>query len=88
MLDLRALFALLSFSALYVGNDGGILHSAVALRVPTVGLFGAWSDTFFPYESWGPYRSVGVRDVAASMRDISLSDVVGAVDEVLAKASR
>lgn len=58
-LDLRTLLALLARADLYVGNDGGILHCAVALRVRTVGIFGPTdAATWFPYARWGPYRSV------------------------------
>ena len=58
-LDLRPLMALLTEASLYIGNDGGILHTAVALRVPTVGIFGpTFEDVWFPYEDWGPYRAV------------------------------
>jgi len=58
-LDLRSLMALISLTSLYVGNDGGILHTAVALRVPTVGIFGPTEDdVWFPYSPYGPYRVV------------------------------
>jgi ADP-heptose:LPS heptosyltransferase len=58
-LGLRQLMAVLTHASLYVGNDGGILHTAVALRVPTVGIFGPTDKAvWFPYESWGPYRAV------------------------------
>lgn len=56
-LPLRELFAWLSRVGLYVGNDGGILHAAVALGRPTLGLFGPTEpDIWFPYGRWGPYR--------------------------------
>lgn len=57
ILSIPELSALLAAARLYVGNDGGVLHMAVAHRVPTVGLFGPTEpDIWFPYESWGPYR--------------------------------
>lgn len=57
VLDLRSLLAVVSLAALYVGNDGGMLHAAVALGVPTLGLFGPTEeDIWFPYTSFGPYR--------------------------------
>lgn len=56
-MPLRELFAWMSEVGLYVGNDGGILHAAVALGRPTLGLFGPTeADIWFPYEAWGPYR--------------------------------
>lgn len=59
-LSIRELMAVLSWGALFVGNDGGILHTAVALGVPTVGIFGGENDPreWFPYAHLGPYRSV------------------------------
>jgi len=64
-LDLRSLMGLLAWASLYVGNDGGILHCAVALRVPTVGIFGPTDhEIWFPYASWGPYRMVRRRSEA------------------------
>jgi ADP-heptose:LPS heptosyltransferase len=41
--------AVIARAALYVASDGGLLHVAHALRVPTVGLFGAGIAT-----KWGP----------------------------------
>ncbi len=91
VLDLRSLFALLTLTSLYVGHDGGILHAAVALRVPSVGLLGRVDDrTWFPYTRWGPYRCLRRYDQSASKKGrtasqverISLDDVLEAVDEV------
>lgn len=59
-MGLRDLFSVLSWGCLYVGNDGGLLHAAVALGVPTVALIGGENDppVWFPYEHLGPYRAV------------------------------
>jgi ADP-heptose:LPS heptosyltransferase len=59
-LSLRELMAVLATATAYVGNDGGVLHTAVALGVPTVGLFGGENDpgAWFPYEDLGPFRAV------------------------------
>lgn len=58
-LSIEDLSLLLSRAGLFVGNDGGVLHMAVAHQVPTVGLFGPTEpDIWFPYEQWGPYRVV------------------------------
>lgn len=95
-LGLRDLLALLSWTSLYIGNDGGALHSAVALGVPTVGLFGPTDpDAWFPYTDWGPYRVVR-RDRAAEddrpgrhdsrQRDITVEEVFRAAREVRALA--
>jgi ADP-heptose:LPS heptosyltransferase len=40
-----------------IANDGGIMHLSVALKKPTVGIFGPTEpDIWFPYEGKGPYR--------------------------------
>ncbi len=43
--------ALLSHTALFVGNDSGLMHSAVAVGIPTVGLFGIGKPQV--YGPWG-----------------------------------
>lgn len=44
-----------------VVSDGGIMHVAVAVGTPTVGIFGsAEPDVWFPYEEYGPYVAAWV----------------------------
>ena len=50
--DLRGSLALLSQMTVFLGNDTAILHSAVALNVPTVALFGPTNP-----EKWGNVAS-------------------------------
>jgi ADP-heptose:LPS heptosyltransferase len=59
-MGLRDLFSVLSWGRLFVGNDGGVVHAAVALRVPTVALIGGENDpaVWFPYAHLGPYRAI------------------------------
>lgn len=58
-LPLSELLALVAEASLYVGNDGGVLHCAVALGVPTVGVFGPTEpDIWFPHAGLGPHRVV------------------------------
>lgn len=45
-----ALVALLEHAALFVGNDSGVLHLAVAAGAPAVAVFGPTND-----RAWGPY---------------------------------
>jgi ADP-heptose:LPS heptosyltransferase len=96
-LDLRSLMALLAWTSLYVGNDGGILHTAVALRVPTVGIFGPTEkEAWFPYTSWGPYRAVqrlGLSSAAGRsgphrFPDAAVAEVLDAVRAVGALGGR
>ena len=77
--DLRGSLALLSHLNLFVGNDTAVMHSAVALGVPTVALFGPTNP-----RKWGNYGpchcvlespdgrmdSLGVSQVIASARDL------------------
>jgi ADP-heptose:LPS heptosyltransferase len=45
-----------------VSVDGGIMHAAVAMGVPTVALFGPTDPgAWFPYERLGPYRVLATR---------------------------
>lgn len=46
-LDLRETAALIERSSLYLGSDGGLMHMASALGVPTLGLFGPGSYHIF-----------------------------------------
>lgn len=42
-----------------VSNDGGVMHTGVALGVPTVGIFGPTEpDIWFPYSGMGPYEVI------------------------------
>lgn len=61
-LPLSGALAIVSAASLLVSVDGGIMHAAVAMRVPTVALFGPTDPAqWFPYEKLGPYRVVAVR---------------------------
>jgi len=45
-----------------VSADGGIMHAAVAMGVPTVALFGPTDPAlWFPYERLGPFRVLATR---------------------------
>jgi ADP-heptose:LPS heptosyltransferase len=96
VLDVRSVMALLAHADLYVGNDGGILHAAIALGVPSVGLLGPTEpDIWFPYEHLGPYRVIHRCDEARSdpqgrplsrLTGIDVEEVLARVDEVGATA--
>ena len=65
-IDLPTVFACLKRCDLYVGNDSGLMHTAAAAQVPTLGLFGPSRDEI--YGPWGPH--------AASVRtDRSFDDI-------------
>jgi ADP-heptose:LPS heptosyltransferase len=50
--DLLTAYACFERSALYVGNDSGLMHLAAASGVPTLGLFGPSKEAL--YAPWGP----------------------------------
>jgi lipopolysaccharide export system permease protein len=54
--DLLTAAAVLKRSALFVGNDTGLMHIAAATGVPTVGLFGPSPPAH--YAPWGPRTAV------------------------------
>lgn len=61
-MDLPAAVRVLAGAALLVTVDGGIMHVAVGLGVPTVALFGPTDPAlWFPYENAGPYRVLATR---------------------------
>lgn len=92
-LSIADLSCLLTRAGLYVGNDGGVMHMAVAHQVPTVGLFGPTEpDIWFPYTQTGPYRVLGgiegpEDDGLARLAQVSVDMVQLAIDEVLAIAA-
>ena len=55
-LDLLTTYAVFRRSALFVGNDSGLMHLAAAAGLPTLGLFGPTRDEY--YAPWGPRGAV------------------------------
>lgn len=51
-IGLLDIYACLRRSALYVGNDSGLMHMAAAAGIPTLGLFGPSKEE--NYAPWGP----------------------------------
>ncbi len=78
--DLRSLMVAFSACDLIVGSDGGAMHIAAALGVPTVTLFGDIDPTV-----WQPYSQKGI--VIASptdtLADLNPLDVVKKVIEII-----
>lgn len=59
---LPAVLDQLAGAAGLVTVDGGVMHAAVALRVPTLALFGPTDpNLWFPYEGTGPFRVLATR---------------------------
>jgi ADP-heptose:LPS heptosyltransferase len=56
-LPLEEAMAVTAASRALVTVDGGLMHTAVAMGVPTLALFGPTDPViWFPYEAAGPYR--------------------------------
>ena len=70
--DLRGSLALVSQLGLFVGNDTAIMHSAVALGVPTVALFGPTNPR--KWGNYGPCHRV-LESPDGSMASLPVEDV-------------
>jgi heptosyltransferase II len=85
-LSLRMTLAVVSQLDLFVGNDTAIRHAAVAFDTPSIGIFGPTS-----YVKWGnsnPPRHVVVTASTGKMVDVSVEDVLSAVDMLYDIGSR
>ena len=80
-LSLPQVAALLQRSALFIGNDSGLMHLAAAANTPTIGLFGPTDAAV--YAPAGP-RATAV--VAASMEAITVPQVLQASKRLLNNA--
>jgi ADP-heptose:LPS heptosyltransferase len=69
--DLLTAAAVFRRSALFIGNDSGLMHLAAAAGVPTLGLFGPTRDAC--YAPWGPRGAV-------LRTGESVEDLTGAAD--------
>ena len=95
-LPLDAALAVVGAAALLVSVDGGIMHAAVAMQVPTVALFGPTDPAlWFPYDDLGPYRILATRpachpchrhdcDAFICLPDLTAARVHAAVEALLA----
>jgi heptosyltransferase-2 len=82
--DLRGSLALVSQLGLFVGNDTAIMHSAVALGVPTVALFGPTNPR--KWGNYGPCHRV-LESPDGTMASIDPNDVLAAAQALLASGS-
>ncbi len=59
VMPIRYAAATIAACGALVSNDGGVMHTGVALGVPTVGIFGPTEpDIWFPYSGMGPYEVI------------------------------
>ena len=77
-LSLPEVAALLERSALFIGNDSGLMHLAAAAGAPTIGLFGPTDAS-----TYAPSGRCAAAVVARSMDGISVQQVVEAATELL-----
>jgi|GEM_PF-51411 len=82
--DLRGSLALVSQLGLFVGNDTAIMHSAVALGVPTVALFGPTNPR--KWGNYGPCHRV-LESPDGTMASISAEDVLAAALALLTRSA-
>jgi len=83
-LTLPEVAACLERSALFIGNDSGLMHLSAAAGAPTIGLFGPTSaDVYAPA---GP-QAVAVEGVGGSMATITVEQVVAAAEALLRRST-
>ncbi len=82
--DLRGSLALVSQLGLFLGNDTAIMHSAVALGVPTVALFGPTNPR--KWGNYGPCHRV-LESPDGTMASIAAEDVLAAASALLAQSA-
>lgn len=78
--DLRSLMVSVSVCDLFVGADGGAMHLAAALNIPTVTLFGDVNP-----EVWAPYSEQGVtlKSPSEELSDLAPEVVAEKIKELL-----
>jgi len=93
-LPLADVLDLLAASTGLITVDGGVMHAAVGLRVPTLALFGPTDPRlWFPYEASGPFRVLATRptchpcdlhacDAFVCLPDLSPVEVVAAARDL------
>lgn len=96
VLPLPDVMDVLQCATALVTVDGGVMHTAVGLGTPTLGLFGPTDPvTWFPYEATGPYRVLATRppchpchlhacDAFVCLPDLAPATVLAALRDMLA----
>ncbi len=85
--DTEALIATMALTTLMICQEGGILHLAAGLRLPTVGLFENTSEKIRGWYPWGcSHRLVTNTQSSGLIKDIPAADVAAAVLELYAES--
>jgi ADP-heptose:LPS heptosyltransferase len=94
VMPIREAASVMAACSAVVANDGGVMHAAVALGLPTVGIFGPTEpEIWFPYTGKGPWEVVTSGAPCAPchlhecpdmrcLADISAGDAAGALARV------
>lgn len=86
-MDTEALIASLALSSLVICQEGGILHLAAGLQVPTLGLFENTPEKTKGWYPWGcPHRLVTNALPQGHIKDIAASDVAAAALDLYKEA--
>ena len=97
-LPLAAALGVVGAARRLVSVDGGIMHAAVGMRVPTLALFGPTDPRlWFPYAALGPYRVLATRpachpcdrhacDAFICLPGLAPRDVLAALDRLGGRA--
>ena len=80
VLELVDWAGVLAAASLAVGVDSGLTHLAAACGAPTIGIFQASSVAIYGIEGRVPHRNLGDEG-----REVSVEEVVGAADALLAR---
>ena len=84
-------FAYIKKSNLFVGNDSGLMHLAVASKIFTIGLFGPTNDKIYaPYgnnsytlrtkESYEYFIEIVIKKELSYMHSIEVKDVIKLIE--------
>ena len=81
-MSLRGTAAMIAGCDLFISNDSGLMHTATAVDVPTIGLFGSDEPRNDPIRT-GPFGEKHVVVRAPSLHDMLVHDVYASVEVTL-----
>ena len=84
-------FSYIRKSSLFIGNDSGLMHLAVASRIITIGLFGPTNDKIYaPYgnncytlrtkETYQDFIEIIIKKELSYMHSIKVNDVIDLIE--------